>query len=339
MTNKSVLMILKQFPETSGHASVVKNLSENLSLLGYDITIGAYNKLEELPNEFNFIKIKKNSNLAEIDNKKFDIIHNHQTSLNYHSLWTKAPFIFHYHGTSSKMQKINLELSLKMCKKNISFLISVSQSALNKINSLYDIPSEVIYNGVDTKFFKPQNTTEFRKGEPQMLFVGNLYPYKNIEKLLELMPVIKQSFPNVHLLIVGDGEHIDFLKQLTIQHKVEKNVEFLGNIEHDKLQKIYNSTDMYISPSKLEANPLPPIEAMACGKPILLSDIEPHKEIVDNSNGGLTFSLENEDVIEKIKRIFDSKEELGKNGRKFAEKHDWSEVSKKVASVYEKVSS
>ena len=120
MTNESILMILKQFPETSGHSSVVKYLSKNLSTLGYDVTIGAYNQLEQLSSEFNLIKIKKNSNLAKINGKKFDIIHNHQTSLNYHSLWTKTPFIFHYHGTSSKIQKINLELSLKICKKKVA---------------------------------------------------------------------------------------------------------------------------------------------------------------------------------------------------------------------------
>jgi L-malate glycosyltransferase len=337
MAKESILMTLKQFPETSGHSSVVKNLYKNLSLIGYDVTIGAYNKSENFPDEINFVKIKKNSNLSNIEGKKFDIIHNHQTSLNYHSLWTKSPFIFHYHGTSNKIQKLNLDLSLKLCKKNISYLISVSKSALNKIDSLGDIPSEVIYNGVDTKFFKPQNETIFKKGDPQLLFVGNLYPYKNIEKLIEIIPRIKDVFPNIHLQIAGNGKHIHFLKKLVKEQKIEKNIEFLGNVQHEELKKIYNSTDIYISSSKMEANPLPPIEAMSCGKPILLSDISPHREIIENSNGGLIFSLKNNDILEKLKRVYYNKQEFGQNGRKFAEKQDWIEVSKKIATVYERI--
>jgi glycosyltransferase involved in cell wall biosynthesis len=76
---------------------------------------------------------------------------------------------------------------------------------------------------------------------------------------------------------------------------------------------------------------------MSCGKPILLSNIEPHNEIITNSKGGLVFSLENDDIIEKIRMVYDNKKKFGENGRIFAEKHDWFEVSKKIAKVYENV--
>ena len=77
---------------------------------------------------------------------------------------------------------------------------------------------------------------------------------------------------------------------------------------------------------------------MACGKPAVLSNIPPHIELLNNSDAGILF--ENNDiqsVKEGIKQIIDNYDSYANNSRKFAEKYDWLEISKKVANVYEQI--
>ena len=103
--------------------------------------------------------------------------------------------------------------------------------------------------------------------------------------------------PNIHLQIVGDGENFDTLKNLIQDKNLEKQIELLGKKEHDDLKFYYSSCDLYISASTFEVCPVPPIEAMACGKPLLLFDIEPHVEIINASKAGKIFSTTNPDDI------------------------------------------
>ena len=78
--------------------------------------------------------------------------------------------------------------------------------------------------------------------------------------------------------------------ELTI--KLEKNVELTGRIDSDELKFRYSSCDVYVSASTFEVCPVPTLEAMACGKPLVLFDIEPHREMIEISNAGKIFSFE-----------------------------------------------
>ena len=93
---------------------------------------------------------------------------------------------------------------------------------------------------------------------------------------------------------------------------------------------------MYISASTFEVCPVPTLEAMACGKPLVLSDIEPHKEMVSISNAGKIFSKSNpEEILLAISEVFQDKNNLGNLGREFTELHDWSIISKQMAKIFE----
>jgi glycosyltransferase involved in cell wall biosynthesis len=75
---------------------------------------------------------------------------------------------------------------------------------------------------------------------------------------------------------------------------------------------------------------------MACGKPLVLYNIEPHEEIISVSKAGEIFSsLESAEIISKIKNVYNNRKELGLNGRKFAKQNNWSEVCKKLIGIYE----
>jgi len=115
-------------------------------------------------------------------------------------------------------------------------------------------------------------------------------------------------------------------------------MELIGKINsREEIRSRYLSSDVYVSASIFEACPLPPLEAMACGLPVLLSEIPAHKELIEKSNGGLNFSLtKKDDIVKKISEIFQKKKDFRSNSRIFAQNNDWKIVAKKIVSIYNK---
>lgn len=333
-------MTTSEYQHSGGHNVVISNLSKEIVKLGYDVTIGAFSFKEKPLEDINHIEIKKNPIDKKNWQNRFDLIHNHETKLNYYSLRTKTPFIFHYHGIMGQIQKINLQTSLKLCQKYISRIISVSDSASNDISDGMKerISNEVIYNGVDNNFFSKNNFKDFRKGEQQLIFVGNLINYKNVGFLIGTIKELKKEFPKIHLQIIGDGEDKDNIIKNIKSHQLENNIELVGKIDsREEVRSRYLSSDVYVSASIFEACPLPPLEAMACGLPVLLSDIPAHKELIEKSKGGLNFSLtQKEEILQKLSKIIEEKKNFEANSKSFAQNNDWKIVAKKVISIYDK---
>ncbi len=334
-------MVVAKYPATFGHTSVINYLCKELNELGYRAAIGSFSFDSNPP--FNIEKIKLNkrklltSGVASLD---FDIIHPHQARVLYYLLSKKPnkPIIFHYHGASSRAQELNFKLAMWRYKNKISKIISVSNSGIKQMQKMLkkNISAEVVYNGVDTEIFNTKLDTPYKKGTPQLLFVSGLRKYKKVEILINSIPSLLKKFPNIHLQIVGDGENFDTLKNLIQEKNLENQIDLLGKKEHDDLKFYYSSCDIYISASTFEVCPVPPIEAMACGKPLLLFDIEPHVEIINASKAGKIFSTTNPDVITNlVTDILENRNMLEQNARKFGEQHNWSSIGKQLSLIYE----
>lgn len=343
MTKPSILMVVAKYPPDFGHNTVINNLCKCLNDLGYRSAIGAFSFDAEPPYNIEKVKLSKIKLLIfGVNYLNFDIIHSHQPRVNYYLLFKKPnkPIIMHIHGSSNKIHDINYKLSMLLFKNRITKTITVSQSGSLKIKQLIgDIPTEIIYNGVNTYFYNPDLPFTYKKGSPQLLFVGGLRKYKNAKTLITIMPKLIQKFPNAHLQIIGDGDEYETLKTLVKNKKLETKVELTGKIvDAEELRLRYASCDMYISASSLEACPVPPFEAMSCGKPLVLYGIAPHKEIIGASHAGLIFnSLNEEEICKKIQEVYENKICLGKEGREFAIKNSWLNVSKKIIKIYEKI--
>jgi len=336
-------MVVAKYPATRGHTTVINNLCKGLSELGYETAIGAFSFDEDPP--FNIKKVLLNKfklrrkGVASLD---FDIIHTHQPRVHYYLLSKKPtkPIIFHYHGAANKIQEINFKLSMKLYKKNISKIISVSKTGIEQMEKMIGhITAEVIYNGADTNFFNTNLPSTFKKGEPQLLFVSALHKYKNADILIEAMPEILKKFPNAHLQIVGTGEEVPRLKNLILNTKLENKVELTGKIDNDELRLRYSSCDIYVSASTFEVCPIPTLEAMASGKPLVLYDIKSHKEIIESSAAGVVFSSFNKnEICKQIVQVLNNKKQFSLAARNFAEKHDWKNICKQMAKIYDEFS-
>ena len=337
MKKVKILMLMSKYQKISGHTRVIVNLSLGLVKLSHNVTIGAFSFEKEPPKGVNKLKFKKFEFISS-KFKNYDIIHNHQTKMNFYSLFTSKPFIFHYHGASMKLQKINLKISLFFCKHRISKIISVSETALEQLPKFAKIiPTVVLYNGIDTKYYHPDLPTTHKKGNPQLFFVGNLFRYKNVQLIINSMSKIIKIYPKSHLQIAGDGEFKNDLAQLIREKKLEKNIELVGRVTDEELRLLYSSCDIYISASKFETFGLPLLEAMSCGKPVVVSNISAHTELVSSSKAGLTFSFNIDDLSTKLQKVYENLDFYAKEARKFAEKNDWGQVCLKISNLYEQL--
>ena len=332
-------MVVAKYPATFGHTSVINYLCKELNELGHRTAIGAFSFDSDHPFNIESVKLNKRKLLSSgVSYLDFDIIHPHQARVLYYLLSKKPnkPIIFHYHGASDRIQELNFKVAMWRYKNKISKIISVSNAGINQMKKLVkDISAEVIYNGVDTKLFNPNLEQSYKKGNPQLLFVSALRKYKKVEVLINSIPSILKKFPDAHLQIIGDGENFANLKNQIQEKKLEDKIEMLGKIEHDDLKFYYSSCDLYVSASTFEVCPVPPIEAMSCGKPLLLFDIEPHVEIINASKAGKIFPSTNpNDISELVFDVLQNKNIFGASARKFGEQHDWSLIGKKLSLIY-----
>ncbi|SVB13793.1 uncharacterized protein METZ01_LOCUS166647, partial [marine metagenome] len=287
MKSISVIFIVAKYPATYGHTSVINNLCHGLNELGHKTAIGAFSFDSDPPKGVEKVILKKNELLRSgVASLEYDIIHPHQAQVLYYLLFKKPekPIVFHYHAASNIIQELNLKSSMKLFKKRISKFISVSKKASHHLEEWAGKCDDVvIYNGVDTKFFHPGLEQPYRKGSPQLLFVSVLRRYKKTVDLINAMPELLKMYPKAHLQIVGNGEDFSRLQNIIKEKNLEKNIEMTGRIDDEELRLRYASCDMYVSASTNEHCPVPTFEAMACGKPLVLSELESHMEIINVS--------------------------------------------------------
>jgi glycosyltransferase involved in cell wall biosynthesis len=333
-------MVVAKYPATHGHTTVIDNLCLGLSKLGYTTAIGAFSFSSNPPNNIKMIKLSKFKLLTKgLDYLDFDIIHSHQPRVNYYLLFKKftKPVILHYHGASNFIQRKNFIFMMKLFHKKISKIISVSKSGISQMeNMIGHVESEVVYNGVDTSFYSPNLVKKYRTGSPELIFVSALREYKKTSFLINAMPKLLKKYPKAHLQIIGFGEEFESLKLLINKLNLQKFVELTGKITNDELSMRYASSDIYVSASQFEVCPVPTLEAMSSSKPLLLSDIEPHLEMIEKSKAGNVFHYPDfDDYLIQFEKIFSNITNFSNNALGFSKSVDWKIICEKTAKIYE----
>ena len=335
-------MVVAKYPATYGHTTVINNLCLGLKKLGHNVAIGAFSFNSKPPNNIEMIELKKTDLLFNgLKNLDFDIIHSHQPRMNYFLLFKKniKPLIFHYHGSSDLIQKINFFIMINFFKNRISKIISVSDSGILQMRNLYKkIDAETIYNGVDTNFFKSGKNNKFKIGDPQLIFVSSLRNYKKVDFLITCIPRLKNIFPKIHLQIIGEGDEFKKLQKLIEKLDLKNYVKLTGKISDEELASRYASSDIYVSSSQFEVCPVPTLEAMSSGLPLLLCDIIPHEEIIKISNAGQIFKFPDKiDFEKKLITTLEKKSTFSSNAIDFSNKVDWEKICRNTFEIYKKV--
>ena len=167
-------------------------------------------------------------------------------------------------------------------------LLAVSQ-ALKQVMVARGMPADKIqvhYTGVDLDKFRPTDRdkakAELQIKGPLIVSVGALIPRKGYSLTIGAMA----RLPEATLLIVGDGPQRKCLERLAAKHGVAGRVRFLGNRPHDELPRLLAAADVLVLPSTSEGLANVWLEALACGTPIVISDVGGAREVLDRPEAG-----------------------------------------------------
>lgn len=246
---------------------------------------------------------------------------------------TKKPTILTVHGTSIERKSASLLEKIILTRLKFSCQISVSSNFLKFKNTNKNI--FVINPGVDLLFFNPNFP---KKEKNRILFVGRLQKIKGVDVLIKCIKQTSQE--KWKWIIVGDGEEMGNLQQ-ELKHSIASHqVEIKGNMEKDQVLDEYQKASVFFLPSFSEGFPLTILEAMACGLPVVYSDVGDVSRIIENGkNGFFITSGDVEKYINAIKKIlFDSnlREKMQKNNLEKAKTYSWDKTADKIIKVYQK---
>ncbi len=194
---------------------------------------------------------------------------------------------------------------------------------------------EIIYNGVNIKEFKPVKNKKSSK-KLRIICVARLIKRKGINYLLRALGGLKNK--DFTLTLIGDGKEKENLKELAKKLKIEKKVKFLGSIPHQKIVKYYQENELFVFPSLNEGMSNTILEAMACGLPIITTNVGGAKELVKN-NGIIVKPRSSNQIKKAILEYLNNKDLIkihSQASRQIAEKMSWEKVAKSYQKIYRK---
>jgi D-inositol-3-phosphate glycosyltransferase len=225
--------------------------------------------------------------------------------------WWHIPHITMFHTLGAVKYAIKQGACLSLDEDELVLRIKTERSLVQKCHHViapterekeellqhYGAPSEkvsVVPCGVNLGQFKPLGKAQSRQylgfgNDKIILFVGRIDPLKGIDKLIKALPYLR-NIQGLKLLIIGGGEHsqpeIDQLQKLAHNLEVQNSVDFLGLIKHDELPYFYNAADACVVPSYHESFGLVALESLACGIPVVATDVGDFKSIIQEGKTG-----------------------------------------------------
>src|SRR5712691_1760263 len=160
--------------------------------------------------------------------------------------------------------------------------IAVSEPVVDANSRYFRAEWDVIPNGVDTSFFKPngRRPTDALTDHPRLLFLGRIEPRNGLGTLLDAMPRILARYPGTVLTVAGDGPWRGYYERRA--RELGASVRFAGQVFADR-PAYYASADLYLCPTTIASFGVTLLEAMACGTPMIVSDNLGFRSVV---NGG-----------------------------------------------------
>jgi glycosyltransferase involved in cell wall biosynthesis len=201
--------------------------------------------------------------------------------------------------------------------RQADIMIYPSVFSRRQFPELGTLPNAVISNGVDVGRFRPTRPDLFMhrfglsRDKQHLMYLGRLHGEKDVETLIRAMPALLARRPAVHLVIVGLGYERPKLERLARDLAVEPHVTFCGYVADDELAAAYSACSLFVLPSLAELEGMAVLEAMACGKPVLVADSKDSaaRDLVAD-NGLLFRARDPEDLARQADRVLSDPEAL-----------------------------
>jgi len=290
-------------------------------------------------------------------------------------LWMPGPYVVTVHDLSGFLygakQGLRNELNLYRLKRGLSrasCVITVSEATRHDVENVLAVRPRAIrlvYNAPDPFFTEHSAQSaasleavvamnqerlfalaRYQINYPFILYAGTIRPQKNIPRLVEAFAVVRgdlEGHPLYHdlrLLIIGDEiSRYPAVRQAVMQTRMEEHVRFLGFVPMPTLRAFYESAAVFVFPSLYEGFGLPPLEAMACGTPAVVSNVSSLPEVV----GDAAVLVNPENVFDIARGIREAlvdeklRQKLIDKGRERAQRFSWDKTAEQVLETYREV--
>ncbi|MGE5581385.1 MAG: glycosyltransferase family 4 protein [Bacillota bacterium] len=230
-------------------------------------------------------------------------------------------------------------------------ILTVSQLSKKDIGAIFGIPASkisVVYSAPAKNYRPlPANEVQNRLAEkyglktPYILYAGGLNPRKNVPELIYAYSKVHRDLPRLQKLVVlgGEGSHLSRLKYLVEALNLNGEIIFPGFVDSTDLPFFYNGADLFVYPSLYEGFGLPPIEAMACGTPVITSNVSSIPEIV----GEAALQVNPNDTLELAENIFTVlenralREALIQKGLQHSKLFTWEKSAAQILDIYRSI--
>jgi glycosyltransferase involved in cell wall biosynthesis len=304
-----------------GIGTYIRNLVAGLGRIDADnryIIVAGPKDLEELPAlPANFETVAYNTSTSAVFRslsvpaffRKFRA-NVHHIPLNAVPFGMTSPYVVTIHDMSTLLYDgqpgFQHNLRLRLFRRGLtraSRIIAVSEATRRDLmNTLGIAPDRInlVYNAPDPVFTAPVRSLELEESHrimeryqinyPFLLYAGNIRPQKNIPRLIEAFAVLRGEiakhpvYSNLRLVIIGDEiSKYPAVRHAVFQSRVEAWVRFLGFVPIQTLRIFYKAAAAFVFPSLYEGFGLPPLEAMACGTPVVSSNVSSLPEVVGDA--------------------------------------------------------
>lgn len=362
-------------PYVGGMEYAVYHLSRELSKLDVDVeVITPFPQKSGNDDDFNFVVHRLSPSLMTFKGffcpslfpfllkQEYDLYHLH---LPFHfgaeittlcSMIKKTPLLItHHQDWKSQNYLLNTVyrtydeiFTRTFLKKAAMATASTSAHAKNSpILKDFQEKTRILRFGVDTSIFYPGCGGQELKQElgfqdkKIILFVGKLdkpHVYKGVDYLIEAFKNIKKEVKEAELVIVGSGELLPSYKKMAGDMGILQNVLFSGNVPNEELPKYYDMCDVFVLPSLNEAYGIVLIEAMACGKPVVCTDLPGPREIIqDGKFGAIVKPKSVKDLEEKITYVLKNHKSSNASVKYIRSEFDWAHIAKSLKNIYEEI--
>lgn len=268
-----------------------------------------------------------------------------------HTYHTMYEDYVHYitHGYFDKSSKKLVEYITKFyCDKTASELIVPSKKTYNLFKEKYKCDKNIyiVPTGMDIENFDIEKLNKIKIQELKnkyklndsfvILYVGRLAEEKNIEFIINNQNILFKKYPNLKLLIVGNGPDMEKYQKMCQKNKIENSTIFTGAVPRDEMPYYYALGNVFVTASKTETQGLTVIEAMASSLPVVAINDESFSNTVIDGLNGYLFNKKN-DYIKKISILIENSDiynRMKRQAKITSNEHSLKYYAEKVLDVY-----
>jgi phosphatidylinositol alpha-mannosyltransferase len=278
----------------------------------------------------------------------FDVLHVHEPTAPSVSLMaallSPVPVVATFHTSNPRSKILSaLQNPVQIALEKIQARIAVSEAARRTVVEHLGVDAVLIPNGVDVAAFAdPTPLAGWGRDTASVGFLGRIdEPRKGLAVLLDALPELVERVPQVRLLIAGPGDVDDTRRR--IPPALRSRVELLGLVSESVKPRVFRSVDIYCAPNTgQESFGIILLEAMAADTPVVASDIEAFRRVLDDGRAGRLFppgdSAALAATLAEVLQEADARRDLTERGRAVVRGYDWPSVTSAVLQVYETVS-